>query len=761
MASSLQQRPLASAPRRAAPPPLQRRPSPWLPRLPDVSRAFLDHLIGLNLLPFEVVNPFLEERADRLAEYAGEVEMGQSLIEAGLLTAFQLDRVLAGQTHGLMLGNYRVLDQVGSGGMGLVYLGEHCLMKRRVAIKVLPIDDDCDYSLRQRFYAEMRLLAELNHPNIIQAFDAGELIPTGPHLPTLLYLVMELVTGGDLEHHVEKTGPLTIPLACDWIRQAAQGLQAAHDLHVVHRDVKPSNLLLTEKGQIKLVDFGLAHQFCSQLTDPQALLGSVEFMAPEQSHHPSGVGPEADIYGLAATLFWLLTGETPYPYMPNLGTALRALQEDPPRRLSDLRPDVPRELDDLIDCMLTREPSKRPTPLAVSTVLAPLAVAPAKPARLSGSRPIILPRPGSEVARRRVLVIEDDPAVRAVVLSTALQLDCLCFEATDGSAGLEVARREALDLVVVDLKLPDVDGLEVCRRLREQQPASYLKVLIAGNASEAELSEALQRGADDVLARPFETRQLRARMEHALRVKHEQDRTRALAEQYQHSLRQLEQSLELSRADVRQAHDAILFTMAKMAESRDGETPGHLRRLQRYVVTLAKEAARDRPWSGRVDGRFLSQLERCVVLHDIGKIGLPDDILLKPASLSEAERILVQTHPLIGDRILKALAEEHGTALDFLAMGRDIVRHHHERWDGAGYPDKLVSEAIPPVARLTAIADVYDALRRERMHKPALNHARATTMILQYSTGQFDPLLLSAFAGCHEQFERIYREVGF
>jgi putative two-component system response regulator len=200
--------------------------------------------------------------------------------------------------------------------------------------------------------------------------------------------------------------------------------------------------------------------------------------------------------------------------------------------------------------------------------------------------------------------------------------------------------------------------------------------------------------------------------------------------------------------------------MAKMAESRDGETPGHLRRLQRYVRILATQASRDRPWAGLVDARFLQQLERCVPLHDIGKIGLPDDVLLKPASLSTAERALVEQHPLIGDRILEALGREHGEALDFLSMARMIVRSHHERFDGKGYPDRLAGDAIPAAARLVAVADVYDALRRERLHKNAMNHASATSVILKGSTGQFDPTLLRAFEACHDQFERTYREIG-
>src|SRR5690606_38907434 len=173
--------------------------------------------------------------------------------------------------------------------------------------------------------------------------------------------VMELVAGGDLEDYVyRRQAPLPVEQACELVRQAACGLQAAHDHHLIHRDLKPSNMLLTEQGQVKLVDFGLARQFCSTLTDPSALLGSLEFMAPEQSLDPTAVGVPADIYGLGATLFWLLTGQTPYPQTKRLSEALRALQNDPPRRARDFRPDIPEELDALIARMLSRDPRQRP-----------------------------------------------------------------------------------------------------------------------------------------------------------------------------------------------------------------------------------------------------------------------------------------------------------------------------------------------------------------------------------------------------------------
>ena len=580
--------------------------------------AFLDRLVTLQFLDTADADLFEAERLPGLHDRSSR-GVGLALVQAGLLTRFQLDNVLDGTTYGLVVGNYRVLDKLGSGGMGDVFLAEHRLMKRLVAIKTMPVDDDCPPDIRQRFYAEMRALAELQHPNIVTAFDAGELASPRSELPDVIYLVMEYLAGGDLDRRVVDKGALPVAEACGYIRQAALGLQAAHDVHLVHRDLKPSNLLLTTTGQVKLVDFGLARQFASRMTDPRALLGSVEYMPPEQSHDPSAVGKPADMYGLGATLYWLLTGEPPYPPTANVGAALRQLRDRPPERVRVLRPDVPVELDALIERMLQRNPALRPQPLAVA-------------------------------------------------------------QALEAFLGEGPARRPSA-------------------------------VLIAGQLREVNA--------------------------------------------------QLRQSLGAREDDVREAHRALLFAMARMGESRDGETAGHLHRLREYTLVLAHAAARLTPaWTGLVDDRFLNHLRLCVPLHDIGKIGLPDEVLRKPAALTDAERRLVEQHSLIGDRMLESLAKEHGGSLEFLGAARGIVRSHHERWDGAGYPDGLRGESIPAAARLTAVADVYDALRRKRRHKPALTHAEAVDILLSRSEGQFDPLLVRALERCHVEFERIYREIG-
>jgi response regulator RpfG family c-di-GMP phosphodiesterase len=734
---------------------------PLAESLPDQVRAWLHELVAVGLLEPGSVAGFLEPRQDRLREYATEERLGQALVQAGLLTTFQLQRVLAGQTHGLVLGNYRVLDSLGSGGMGFVFMAEHGLLKRRVAVKVLPVDEDCVSSLRQRFYAEMRVLADLHHPNIVLAFDAGEIRPSQPKLAELVYLVMELVEGGDLEKHVLRRGRCTVAEACNFIRQAACGLQAAHDRHLVHRDVKPSNILLTPFGQAKLVDFGLARQFCSRLTDPRALLGSVEFMPPEQSHDASAVGREADIYGLGATLFWLLTGEPPYPFASSLGAALRTLRQEQPRKLRRLRPDAPEALEALLDRMMDRNPANRPAnPVAVMNALTPFLESDAACYRPAVVSPEPLGPAGIRIPPApRALIVDDESGVRVLHRVILKSLGCECEEADDGAKALDMAAATAFDLILLDLVLPDMHGYEVCRRMRERSLQPHTKVLIVSGAGDHnELAQALRRGADDYMVKPFAPPQMRAKVQHALRLKDAQDRALILAEQLREVNRQLQQTLEARSMDVRQAQNAVLFTMAKMAESRDGETPGHLRRLQCYTRVLAQEAAGALPWSGLVDTRFLDELERCVPLHDIGKIGLPDEVLFKRGALDKSERLLMETHALIGDQILETLGQEHGASLEFLGMARAIVRHHHERWDGEGYPDRLAAYGIPAAARLTAVADVYDALRRERLHKPAMSHTQAMGVLL-HSPGQFEPALLDALTRCAGEWERIYRDI--
>lgn len=736
---------------------------------PAVS-AFLDHLLKLQLLSASFSERFLRNSGSRICDIENEEQLGRALVQAGILTEYQLDRVMVGTTHGLVFGNHRVLNRLGSGSMGVIFLAEHMLMKRQVAVKVVPVDDDCPSFVLERFYAEVRVLADLHHPNIVSAIDAGKLPPAGPGMPALLYLVMELVRGGDLEEYVEQNGQVEISQACEWIRQAACGLQEAHDRHLIHRDVKPSNLLLDEQGQVKLVDFGLVRQFCSQLTDHRSLLGTPDFMAPEQAGDPTTVDGRADIYGLGASLFWLLTGQMPFKRARSVAEALQILQCGTPRHLRSIRPDAPPQLDAIIHSMLSRDPDQRPSqPLSVMSALLPFAQSCPLPTRLStnvggavaaATAEIAAAEPTPAVAK--VLIVDDEASIRFIARQILEANGFACADAADGRTAIETFAEFEPDLVMLDIQLPGMNGYDVCAALRRRFPQRHFKIIVvSGLGDRNDLAEALEKGADDYISKPLGARELPARVMHALRLKEAQDQTSFLSQQLQLTNRQLQSSLAARTSEVRKAHDAMLVGMAKMAESGDGETPGHLQRMQRYTRVLANSIEDAPSWEGVINRVFLDQLERCVPLHDIGKIGLPESLLLKPGRLTPEERTLMETHTIIGDRMLEAIRQEYGHSLQFLGIASAIVRSHHERFDGAGYPDRISGEAIHAAARLTSVADVYDALRRRRSHKPALSHQETAHLITEQSDGQFDPVLVEAFKRCAGEFEQIFRDIPY
>jgi response regulator RpfG family c-di-GMP phosphodiesterase len=204
---------------------------------------------------------------------------------------------------------------------------------------------------------------------------------------------------------------------------------------------------------------------------------------------------------------------------------------------------------------------------------------------------------------------------------------------------------------------------------------------------------------------------------------------------------------------------ALVLGLARLVALREDNSGNHLARMQRYSRCLAEEAARLPSFADQIDQGFIETLSCCAPLHDIGKVGLPDHILLKPGKLQPDERVLMQAHTTMPAEMLAALAQEYGAARSFLQMAGDVIRHHHERFDGTGYPDRLAGAAIPLVARIVAVADVYDALRSRRSYKPALAHQASVQLMCESSPGQFDPALLQGFGKCAGQFERIFRDL--
>jgi len=282
-------------------------------------------------------------------------DLARQLVRTGHLTSWQAEKLLAGKHKGFFLGKYKLLQPLGAGGMSVVYLAQHSLLGQRRAIKVLPKSKVSDSSYLQRFYREAQAAARLNHPNIVRTFDIDQ--QGDQH-----YMVMEFIEGEDLASIVKRDGPLPYPHAVDYLQQAARALQHAHAAGMVHRDVKPGNLLRTPPGQIKLLDLGLA-KFSDQgsdltLTHDETLLGTADFLSPEQALHSHLVDHRADLYSLGATFYFLIAGHPPFPEGTVAQRLLRHQSVEPPSLVS-LRPECPEFLAEVCQWLMRKQPSDR------------------------------------------------------------------------------------------------------------------------------------------------------------------------------------------------------------------------------------------------------------------------------------------------------------------------------------------------------------------------------------------------------------------
>ncbi len=298
-------------------------------------------------------------------------QLAKALVRSGMLTNFQAEKLLSGRWRGFLIsGKYRLLERLGAGGMGAVYLCEHILMGRRVALKVLPIAQAEDPASLARFYREAKAVARLDHPNIVRAHDID-------HEDKLHFLVLEFIDGVNLHDFVKKNGTLSPERAASYIRQAALGLQHAHTAGLVHRDIKPGNLLLDRQGVIKLLDMGLARFFdddggaFANAYEQGYSIGTADYMAPEQTFDYR-VDIRADIYSLGGTFYYLLAGKSPFQD----GTLPQKMiwhQVRQPKPIRVLRPDMPEALARVLDMMLAKETERRyQSPAAVAEALAAL-----------------------------------------------------------------------------------------------------------------------------------------------------------------------------------------------------------------------------------------------------------------------------------------------------------------------------------------------------------------------------------------------------
>jgi len=304
----------------------------------------------------------------------------------------------------------------------------------------------------------------------------------------------------------------------------------------------------------------------------------------------------------------------------------------------------------------------------------------------------------------------------------------------------ELHREHRYDLILLDLLMPGMDGFQVMEGLKAIEPDGYLPVIVI-TAQPGHKLRALQAGAKDFISKPFELPEVLARVHNMLEVR--------LLDRQLHSYNDvLEQRVQERTADLKESYLETIFTMTLAAEYRDEDTGAHVRRISYYCRELARMLG--------MDEEFVDKIFFASPMHDVGKIGIPDDILLKPGGFTPAEWEIMKQHTSIGAKILG-----NGKS-PYLMMGAEIALNHHERWDGGGYPNGKRGEDIPLSARIMNICDIYDALRSKRPYKPAFDHAK-TMDIITLGDGRtrpehFDPAVLAAFKQNHQSFRDVFEQ---
>lgn len=325
--------------------------------------------------------------------------------------------------------------------------------------------------------------------------------------------------------------------------------------------------------------------------------------------------------------------------------------------------------------------------------------------------------------------------------------------ASDGREAIDTLHNgHRFDLVLLDILMPGVNGYQVLQHMKADSGLRYIPLIVISAVDTMEsVVKCIKGGADDYLTKPCNPVLLEARVNACLEKKRLHDHEEHQRQQLQQYSRTLEQRIQEQVDKISSSQLTTIFAMSKLAESKDEETGAHLERMREYCRILAERLAETEPYKEAINQSFINCIYAASPLHDIGKVGIPDHVLLKRGRLDAQEWEVMKTHPVIGAETLRAVDEQHpGNA--FVEMGIQIAECHHEKWDGSGYPYGLKGKEIPLAARILALADVYDALTSARCYKDAFSHDKSRAIILESSGSHFDPAIVRAFSEREEEF---------
>jgi putative two-component system response regulator len=359
-----------------------------------------------------------------------------------------------------------------------------------------------------------------------------------------------------------------------------------------------------------------------------------------------------------------------------------------------------------------------------------------------------------------ILIIDDTHANLRLLVEMIKERGYIARPARSGKLALQAATSNPPDLILLDITMPDMNGYEVCEQLKANPHLRDIPVIFLSAMNETvDKVRAFQVGGVDFITKPFQIEEVEVRLQTHLKLRANQKALeRILLDQVdahrklQEYQEQLEQMVKDQVQEIEASRMATIFALAKLAESRDDETGQHLERVQNLCLLLTTKLAEGSVYRHLINPSMIDVIYHASALHDIGKVGISDLILLKPAKLTNSEKEIMKTHAPLGAQTLEAVLETYqGNA--FLSTGIDIARSHHEHWDGRGYPDGLAGEDIPLAARIMAIADVYDALRSKRCYKDACTHEESVAIISAGAGTQFDPVLVKTFLSIERDFE--------
>jgi putative two-component system response regulator len=342
------------------------------------------------------------------------------------------------------------------------------------------------------------------------------------------------------------------------------------------------------------------------------------------------------------------------------------------------------------------------------------------------------------------ILIVDDTVENLTLLARMLK-DCgyIARPVPNGRLALQAARGEKPDLILLDITMPEMDGFEVCRQMKKDPILRDIPVLfISALTQTIEKVKAFEAGGVDYISKPFQFEEVKARVETHLHL---------------HKLQlSLEDQVERQVKEIVELQMGMIFGLAKLAEARDSDTGRHLERIQILCRRFSEELRKNPRFADQIDDQFCDMIFHASPLHDIGKVAIEDCILLKPGKLTAEEFEKMKLHTIIGASTLEEVQNRFPNN-DFLNMGIQIARWHHEKWNGSGYPDGLNGEMIPLCARIMAIVDVYDAVRSKRVYKDPITHEEACKIILRERGTHFDPAIIDVFVQLQNELEHIWR----